>query len=958
LRIRETRHLIRLFGAVLTLAAPARGDEPASPSLSLRNADRQLLRGDDDRAGELYRALAGRAGYEVIAACGLAEIDLRRGAYLDGIRRLNDIRYRGAADPRWHTVLAALLAEIGEYDKARLHNQEAIGGDADALRPRWQLGMVLETLGRTEEAIRVYRAFDEIMTDEALPEEAADLTYLGLGFNRYNILSRHRDLVQRTRHILTEIYQEAFEFVDSAYWPARLAAAELLLGKHNLPEAKEDFERALEINPHAPEARIGLGRIALEKWDFQEVEKQVEAALLDNPRSVAARVLLADTRMTERRYGDAEASATEALETNPRSIEALSVLAAAQLRQNKKDAYDRTLKDIADINDRCARLHHALGTWLAAGRQFSEAETQLKKAIDLAPWWPELRTSLGEVYMELGEEARARRELEDAFTLDSFNARTHNVLNLLDELDAFARRETEHFIIKYDEEKDGILADYFADALDQIYRDVCEDFDARPDFKTLVEIFPDHMGLSVRITGRPFIATVGACSGRVIAMQAPRGRAPFGRFNWSTVLRHEFTHVVTLAATDNRIPHWMTEGMAVFAEPGPRSWAAKQVLSDAVRQDRLFTLESIDWGFMRPRRPDDRHLAYAQSEWMIEYAIERYGYRIFAEFLTAFRDRLTQGEAFEKVLKTDPARFFEDFRAWAAKHVEAWALPVYDWPDEEKVLDALKKRRDDPRLWAQLAEIKYNEGELDEARQHADRALDDNPNFVPALRILSRTLIARMLGEKDEAGRRDWMREAEPHIRRLARCHPHDAETLLFVGYLEQVREQWNEAIAALSAYQRRMPENPDSFRRLAGIYLQQDRTDDALRELKQLARLVEDEPFVARTIAEIHADRDEPAVAARWYRRALESNPYDRAIHEGLAASQLLAGDLDAARREYETIVRYWPERESGYEGLARVHEALGDLEASEAFKEKGRRRRAQESGGAADDRRDGDDR
>ena len=41
---------------------------------------------------------------------------------------------------------------------------------------------------------------------------------------------------------------------------------------------------------------------------------------------------------------------------------------------------------------------------------------------------------------------------------------------------------------------------------------------------------------------------------------------------WSQVLRHEYSHTITLAATDNRIAHWMTEGLAVWEEQTPLKW--------------------------------------------------------------------------------------------------------------------------------------------------------------------------------------------------------------------------------------------------------------------------------------------------------------------------------------------------------------------------------------------------
>ena len=43
--------------------------------------------------------------------------------------------------------------------------------------------------------------------------------------------------------------------------------------------------------------------------------------------------------------------------------------------------------------------------------------------------------------------------LSDARALDPFNLSTTNYLRLLDDMDKFAQKETEHFILLYDAEK-------------------------------------------------------------------------------------------------------------------------------------------------------------------------------------------------------------------------------------------------------------------------------------------------------------------------------------------------------------------------------------------------------------------------------------------------------------------------------------------------------------------------
>ena len=82
----------------------------------------------------------------------------------------------------------------------------------------------------------------------------------------------------------------------------------------------------------------------------------------------------------------------------------------------------------------------------------------------------------------------------------------------------------------------------------------------------------DHEWFSGRTVALPFIPTVGACTGRVVAMASPKtSKTPY---NWARVLKHELTHVITLQQTDFNIPHWYTEALAVESEgyPRPQNW--------------------------------------------------------------------------------------------------------------------------------------------------------------------------------------------------------------------------------------------------------------------------------------------------------------------------------------------------------------------------------------------------
>ena len=170
-----------------------------------------------------------------------------------------------------------------------------------------------------------------------------------------------------------------------------------------------------------------------------------------------------------------------------------------------------------------------------------------------------------------------------------------------------------------------------------------------------IEVFPTHDAFSVRTTGSPWIGTVGASTGRVIAMVAPRnGKHTMGAYNWAQVLRHEFTHTVSLSATDNRIAHWMTEGLAVLAEEGPLRWDWVPMLYRAVKTGELFSMDELTWAFVRPKKPHHRSLAYAQSAWVCQYIEEKWGHDAILRMMAQFKQGKTQDRVFLDVLKTKP----------------------------------------------------------------------------------------------------------------------------------------------------------------------------------------------------------------------------------------------------------------------------------------------------------------
>src|SRR3712207_2184264 len=105
------------------------------------------------------------------------------------------------------------------------------------------------------------------------------------------------------------------------------------------------------------------------------------------------------------------------------------------------------------------------------------------------------------------------------------------------------------------------------------------------------------------------------------------------------------------------------------------------MLYQAVKKKELFTMENLTWGFVRPKRPIDRQLAYAQSAWICKYIEETYGHDAILKMLEMFKNAGRQEDVFPAVTGKPMDQFYKDFLAWTEKQVAGWG---YDKETSDK----------------------------------------------------------------------------------------------------------------------------------------------------------------------------------------------------------------------------------------------------------------------------------
>jgi len=846
---------------------------------SLAGAKALSRTGDYAAAEAAYRKLVSIQSMRIAASLGLADALAMTGKYDKALAALAAVSAEAAANAGWHLARAETLAAVGRYTEAL-----ASAATANKVRPKWAptiraRGNLLERLGRKKEAIDVYKTMEHVVAGREYLRDARSLVALGNILDRYAVLIGMK-ASQQAGNIYNNYFRKAYLEVDKTYWPAYVAAGMFQLAKHRPRSAAQEFKLAAKVNKRIPELLCGLGVIQLSSWRFERCLAQVKAALAINPNYPPAHLLKATCLMQWRKFDQVEPVLKKLLAINPNHLEGLSLMAALHVRLRQPDQAAPYIQRVGKINPTYAGLPNAIGQWLAAGRQFDQAEKYYRDAIRLEPGLADGYANLGRMYMQTGDEDKARRTLDKAHKIDDFRADVVNYLQLLRRMDRYAVKETDHFIVKVDGKHDRVLLDQVAEYMESIYEPVCGDYEYEPSVKTIIEIFPTHSAFSVRISGKGWIGTIGACTGRVIALVAPnRRRSQFGNHNWANVLRHEFTHAVTLSATGNRIPHWFTEACATWQQPDKRNYRYVQMLVAATRAGKLFSVKQLDWGFIRPKRRGDRSLAYAQAQWTQEFLIATKGYKTIPAMLRGFRDGMSQAEVFDKIVGASEKDFDKAFIAWAKKTIREWGFDPAPLPDYTKAAKAAKDKPKDAAAQADWAVALYLRRRRPQALAAARKALKLDANNRRALSVAARVLAAtKKYDQAIEMARRldaaDPTSQSAPRV--LAKCYLAKRDTA--------------KALAALELLKQRQPLDSYSYTQLAKLYTQLGRPDDALGNLIHLHRHTMNDPKYAQQIAEIYRAREDYDNALVYFRQILYINPYEAGAYKAVAAIQVRA--------------------------------------------------------------------
>jgi tetratricopeptide (TPR) repeat protein len=742
--------------------------------------------------------------------------------------------------------------------------------DKDTAQAALLMSRGYEQLGETAEAVAVLIPWRmKLRSDEI--DDPAELTAAAQGLAALaRLQGRPAQDYQLALNLLGRVRQE----LDSAYWPALIAEADLLIDKDNSKEGVEALIGALELNGRCVPAWSKLGRLAVNGYAFDRAGAVVEKLNDINPTNPLADLIEIWSLLQQRDVAGAQAIIETGLSRYPEHRELLALNAAAAALTYNQEASREAMNRFDQVSPGNPLAAYTAGTSLASARQYEEAETMLREAVALAPNWPKPRIELGLLLMQAAHDREAQSELAAATRLDPFNKRAANQLAMLNDLLAYDTIETEHFLIRYKPGIDEALARDMPEKLESIYRDVTAAFDHRPKRTTVIDLMPDEKHFAVRITGMPDIWTIAAATGDAIAMTPPReGAGQHGGYDWPNVVRHEYVHTVTLDQTRNRVPHWFTEACAVSQETAGRSYDTCRLLAEALQKGKLFPLDQINWGFIRPKTPADRPLAYAQSDWMLEYIAVRYGHQVIVDLLELYNDGVSDTDALEQVTGQSAQAFMSGFKAWAGDEVRRWGLtPTIHTDRLKEVLTGTGEPANDDEFAALLEQHPRNPDLL---RQIAERALDQ-PDARSARRAVLRYADSRPVDPwphralVELAIAQGTIGEAVGSLEYLDQSEPASGRWAIELAKVYRQAGRFNQALGAIERALDREPYNA-SYRELAAVIaLQTGETERALHHV-YAASVIEPQRAIHQIrLAALYQKMGQPDEADAAARRAM----------------------------------------------------------------------------------------
>jgi len=661
---------------------------------------------------------------------------------------------------------------------------------------------------------------------------------------------------------------------------AFLVSGRLALEKRDFALASRTFTSGLDVAPDDPDLLWGLAA-SFQTGDRKQLVAHAQRALEINPRHVPSHLLLAEHFIDAERRDLATVHLNLALAVNPHTPEAHALRAViAHVARDPIGAAQHRSAALATWSNN-PRVDHLIGRKLSQQYQFADGAAAQRLALTLDPSFTPARVQLAQDLLRLGREDEGWQLAASAHEADAYNVEAYNLTTLHDQLEKFTVLTSPHFRIRMSATEAPIYGDRALALLERAHTHLTERYGLQLDAPAIVEIYDDPKDFAVRTFGMPDIGGfLGVCFGPVFTINSPAS----AHANWEAVLWHEFTHVITLTMTRNRMPRWLSEGISVFEERQQNpAWGQLMSLNyrDRILEGKTQPISRMSAAFLEAEDGRDTQFAYFQSYLVVEFLVERFGFEKLRTLLRSLADGLEINTAF--------ARHFapldtldRDFAAFARETALAFGRGLDFRRDSAGLTNLIVQNIPGLRTAPNVHDLLRAAREAAEAEDWPTvreklQPLADANLYLPGPDNFHSLLARAAAALNDTASERDA----------LTTIATHEADALASVTRLLDLAKSahdWSAAARWADAWLAINPLSPTPWRTLLDAHERTGNATAAAQAGRVLLRL--DPPDFASLHFRVaqHLASTDPAAARRHVLQALEDAPRFRAAYDLLA--------------------------------------------------------------------------
>jgi len=323
-----------------------------------------------------------------------------------------------------------------DFSGAETLLKKAIDKDPKNYQAWFDLGFVLNRLGRVEDSIHAYR-----QSVAAKPGVFETNLNLGLMLVRFNSPEAERYLRAATTlkptahpeegqarawlalaHLLENTkpedalaaYRKASELTPKDPEP-HLSAGLLHERQKEFSDAEAEYKEVLTLDPHSTEAAIGLTNIYMKSGRLGDAEPLLRRLATERPNDAGIHLQLGRVLAAQSKKDDAIAEIQMALKLTPADSDAQRELADLYASAGKNDLAENTYRALVTTQPKDPELHRCLGQALLRQKKFPEAQQEFLTAL-------RLKRDSPDVYVDLAFAANENQNYE--LTIRALNGRT------------------------------------------------------------------------------------------------------------------------------------------------------------------------------------------------------------------------------------------------------------------------------------------------------------------------------------------------------------------------------------------------------------------------------------------------------------------------------------------------------------------------------------------------------